>query len=119
MVLMMAPSMQEAQVPRLVPTACVARLGVVHVHHVDVLIRIEWDTTCRTSIALGPQERLPPSGDAARRQSCPPPLVPVGLGVWIEGAGAPLDLDVADNLGVAVPGQRRRPWYHRVRVGLK
>ena len=52
-VLMMAPSMQEAQVPRLVPTTCVARLGMMHVHHVDVLIRVERDTTCRTSIALG------------------------------------------------------------------
>ena len=53
MVPMMTPPMQEAQVPRVVPAALVARLDVMPVHHTDVLIRIEWDAAFGAGVALG------------------------------------------------------------------
>ena len=53
MVPMMTPPMQEAQVPRVVPAALVARLDVMPVHHTDVLIRVERDAAFGAGVALG------------------------------------------------------------------
>jgi hypothetical protein len=44
MMLVMAPPVQEAQVLRLVSTTSMARMGVVLVHHVHILVRVERDT---------------------------------------------------------------------------
>ncbi len=49
---MVAPSVQEAQVGRLVPTAHVARLGMVFVDHADVLVRVERNAAFGAGIAL-------------------------------------------------------------------
>src|SRR3954470_5144926 len=73
----MAPPVQEAQVPCLVPAALVARLGVVLVHQADVRVRVERDAARGASIALGSEEVLLPSGEGASLQSPPSPLVPV------------------------------------------
>src|SRR3954470_24140118 len=90
----MAPPVQEAQVPRLGPAALVARLGMVLVHQADVLVRVERDAARGASIALGSEEVLPPSGEGASLQSPPPPLVPVWSCVGVQGAAASPDLDV-------------------------
>ena len=42
--LVVAPPVQEAQVLRLVSTTPMARMGVVLVHHVHILVRVERDT---------------------------------------------------------------------------
>src|SRR4051812_10474966 len=105
----MAPPVQEAQVPCLVPAALVARLGMVLVHQADVLVRVERDTAPGASIALGSEEVLSPPGEGASLQPPPPPLVPVRSCVGVQGTAASPDLDVADDLGVAVPGQHGRP----------
>src|SRR3954463_14579472 len=105
----MAPPVQEAQGSRLVPAALVARLGVVLVHQANVLVRVERDAARGASIALGSEEVLPPSGEGASLQSPPPPLVPVWSCVGVQGTAASPDLDVADDLGVAVPGQHGCP----------
>lgn len=96
MVPMMTPPMQEAQVSRVVPAALVARLDVMPVHHTDVLIRVEWDAAFGTGVALGAQEFLSSPGEGLGLQSLPPPLVPIKLGIRVQGTGAPLDLRVAD-----------------------
>ena len=81
----MTPAVQEAQVPRLVPAAPVARLDMVPVHQVDVFVRIERDAACGTGIALGPEEFLPSPGEGPVFQSLPPPLFPVWPGIRVKG----------------------------------
>jgi len=44
MLVVVAPPMQEAQVLRFVSTTPMARMGVVLVHHVHILVRVERDT---------------------------------------------------------------------------
>src|SRR5215204_5424417 len=78
-------------------------------HQADVVVRVERDTARSASIALGSEEVLPPSGQGASLQSPPPPLVPVRPCVGVQGTAASPDLDVADDLGVAVPGQHGCP----------
>src|SRR5215217_7571059 len=64
MVPVMAPPVQETQVARLLAAAFVAWLGVVLVHHASVLARVERDTAFDAQIALGPEQLLPPLGEA-------------------------------------------------------
>jgi predicted oxidoreductase len=64
---MMAPSVQETQVARLVPTALAARLGMVRVDHADILVRVERDAAFGAGMALAsprPRSSTPAIGSA-------------------------------------------------------